>query len=716
MPLAVIPPPNKLRVLSKLDRASRANMELSKMLYDVRDAFRNLVQAVSAPHDFTYSSSVKGGFPNHRIGRLSSLCAAVLGGHIEEQVQMARAEKEAEDVADNDDLDILQELYEAVPGHYRRDTIIPHALSIIFSTCPRYHTLYVILLEVTTGRGMQAESQAILYHLFQAVLAPVEASCYADEPPLPPIACVSHSNYLKTLRDKVVAAGVVHDRAFSRILCSVLATLPTSIRPEIWTSQAVIRLARRFRSHDYEAFIYLCHQLCEDLTTFSCSVKGKEREVFPRWNVRDRLAKWLELLCERLIASRDAQTHTPCDRVELLAIVELLSTTRASHLHLPTDNTDASKGVADPILCLAVLCLSHPYRLSLPTYSIRPLLAILHDYHGPNIDTFNPITTVSLSYISNAGDPCQLLLLINSMRSSLCRWTLTLRCERLFLLEAWFWSNVLAHLESTSPEISSHSDITSSRGVFVDELEKYRKEVVKKIEEAERMHFAGGRSIVSGVDQTPSKTLSKAQGAEFRWEELVGCWVLKTPLPANPHRSSKRSYTFEESNVEEQGEDMNTLKEHTAKQPRILATPLRRRAPSIPRSTSQSSSSYVSSRASTTPTRSSSMTTPFGESENSDVEVTSAQVEQNTKKTRTTRRRSAFASVLADANSNRVVLHRTLARHPESDKHYKVLTPFALSPKDLPFRVSPKPAVHTPSRDDLSSDDLNLFAYHSSER
>ena len=80
-PLAVIPPPEKLSVLSKLDRSSRENLELSRRIYDVRDAFRNILQAALT----TGTSSRRSTPQPHvetsegRVRSLAAMCASTVG-------------------------------------------------------------------------------------------------------------------------------------------------------------------------------------------------------------------------------------------------------------------------------------------------------------------------------------------------------------------------------------------------------------------------------------------------------------------------------------------------------------------------------------------------------------------------------------------------------------------------------------------------------------
>jgi hypothetical protein len=118
-PLAIIPPPGKIRGSFRNER-DREKLLLSKLLYDIRDAFRNILQAVH-PHDASERGSAGySGFRDDRVRRLTALCASVLGQRIEDQVEISRAEKEKAGICEHDDLGVLSEYYEAIPEHHRR--------------------------------------------------------------------------------------------------------------------------------------------------------------------------------------------------------------------------------------------------------------------------------------------------------------------------------------------------------------------------------------------------------------------------------------------------------------------------------------------------------------------------------------------------------------------------------------------------------------------
>ncbi|KAI0344609.1 hypothetical protein BDW22DRAFT_1354707 [Trametopsis cervina] len=731
-PLAIIPPPEKLRALSHLDRASRANIQLSKMLYDVRDAFRNVLQAVhgSSPgHRKPASAPVVG---QDRIRRLSAFCASVLGEHIEEQVELTKDGREDDDAAEEDDLDIVNEYYEAVPEHHRKHTIISHALTIVLSTCPSNHTVYSLLLDLTLSYGLISESKSLLCRLLEVACTPMPTSPAGGEGSLSMTLSV-HSAYLTSLRDRFCKANVINDRAFAFIVRQVLQAGPSHLVTGIWDCKAIVRLARRFRSHDFESFIILCSALVHDVSTLRPTTKGKEREDSDHTLVRDRLAKWLEMLCERLINTSNVVEDDTEAHQEFLAITKLLTSAQAAGLHKQNEHSTACKAVADALLSLTVLCCSSSHYSVLCKQDADALLSILREYRSPDVDTFNPVTSITLSNISKEDSGSYALTSAQATPSVqlLCRWGLLLHTKQLYLLEAWFWSNALAHVEDLCPEIGTHYNTNLHRSAFADELERLRKRIVKNIEAAEKKYYDDcDQKTSSRVDQTPSKAASAIKGSEFRWEELVGCWVQKTPLPVKKSRlTAKRPRDTEPDN--EAHDITQMLNDHVSKRPRVYETPSRKRAPSVS-SNSSLSSAYATSRSSRmslslSPRRSvtsSRLTTPHDEQENIKGEEEREARAPNSVpklKVKTERRQSGFTSVLADARSNRIVLHaqEKPGTYGDSAQGLPVVPRPQKRPAVLALPRKPVEArnIHLGAMEanEPSSDDLDLFAYRSSE-
>ena len=113
-PLAILQSLDKLGSRLHLDRAIVENMQLSKRIYEVRDAFKNIVQAA-----FGATSEEL-----HRLSpveSLTSICARVIGEHVQSEMDAS-----LEDVPDVDGEEdsvrskAMDDIYESVPAQHRQ--------------------------------------------------------------------------------------------------------------------------------------------------------------------------------------------------------------------------------------------------------------------------------------------------------------------------------------------------------------------------------------------------------------------------------------------------------------------------------------------------------------------------------------------------------------------------------------------------------------------
>lgn len=121
-PLAPILPPETLLVRHPSARHGVRNVELSKKLYAVRNAFRNLLQAALGAGPA--GADTKG---KRRMLSLSEICAAVVGEGIQEEIiaQMGEGSDISENEEDKEEMAITNEMYEYVPMQYRRYFLLP---------------------------------------------------------------------------------------------------------------------------------------------------------------------------------------------------------------------------------------------------------------------------------------------------------------------------------------------------------------------------------------------------------------------------------------------------------------------------------------------------------------------------------------------------------------------------------------------------------------
>ncbi|KAK0213022.1 hypothetical protein DFS33DRAFT_90051 [Desarmillaria ectypa] len=211
-PLSLLPPPNSASSRLIFDRNSGAVVELSRKIYAVRDAFRDLVLN-TRPSD---RKSFGAGLPI----TLAALCATVIGENMEHRDgQNVQGELDTEE-------DTVELLYEAVPPPYRRWTLLSHAVNLIISVCPPHATLHRILLDITLEQGLLHESETLLGALLVLVLSSTQI-CHP-----------SHSDFFTELRGRW-CAGVGHtEKTFLQTMGNCLLTIRTA---NIWLSKPVDR-------------------------------------------------------------------------------------------------------------------------------------------------------------------------------------------------------------------------------------------------------------------------------------------------------------------------------------------------------------------------------------------------------------------------------------------------------------------------------------------
>ncbi|KAG7446462.1 uncharacterized protein BT62DRAFT_120531 [Guyanagaster necrorhizus] len=212
-PLFLLPPPNSAASRLVFDRNSSAAVELSRKIYAVRDAFRDLVLNTRPPDrkSFGTASSIT----------LAALCATVIGENMELEDDESGRDAEGEQEEDSVEL-----LYEAVPAPYRRWTLFSHAVNMIISVCPPHATLHRILLDTTLEQGLFHESETLLGALLVLGLSSTEI-CH----PL-------HSDFLTELHGRWCASTGYTEQSFLKIMADSLLNIRT---PNIWLSKPVDR-------------------------------------------------------------------------------------------------------------------------------------------------------------------------------------------------------------------------------------------------------------------------------------------------------------------------------------------------------------------------------------------------------------------------------------------------------------------------------------------
>ncbi|GJE95925.1 hypothetical protein PsYK624_121170 [Phanerochaete sordida] len=742
-PLAVIPPPEKLSVLSKLDRASREKLELSRRVYDVRDAFRNVLAAT-----FTQGSSSRRGTPQPSVecpGRhvrsLAAMCASAVGQQLENQMGSTEEEREDGEEDEEDDQEIVDALYDAVYPQYRKYTIISHALSIILSQCSSNHTLLAILLELTISYGLILESRLILRHLLQRVL---QASSLpsTSETLLLEIAHPAHSKYLTSLLDACcpTSGGLITADTFVQILSEVICGLSMGHGAQVWTAKPIIHLARSLRAKHYPAFLSMCASVGQFLTSHIDPSNHNSNIPANIDSVASRSGKWLSHACQHL----HEISSPPLDAgaiEEIGLISDILASANLSGFHRLSVSGEA-RVLPDAIVCLADMLLTPPMVDLLPKPAATNLHSILRTA-SVRPETFGILIDVTMPPVASPSADGALgpSLVVHSTVAALDRWASTLRAHAYHLREASFWASALLHVEHLTPEPGTHYDPAAHHTSLLASLARLRCAVVQRVDAAEARCFAHAGAAPA---DTNSQTPRRAPAGAWRWEDMLGCWVQRTPAPAlapaagagSKRRSLAGPAAREDARPAKRARRTDeALREGRAGAPHAPERPgetrqLFARAHSVASSASTASAgrpdlshaprapaaSVVSSSV-----ESSRLPTPQDDDDDPFLTKPPAKPAPTAAAAAASRRLSNFASILRDAQRNRVVLHADSS----DDEGAWLRDADAHGPKTRhvpPVRLAERAEEDEGwdargALDQLSSDDvLDLFAYRSSER
>ncbi|KAH9945696.1 hypothetical protein B0H21DRAFT_791568 [Amylocystis lapponica] len=552
-PLAILQPPESLGSRIHLDKASLENLQLSKKIYEVRDAFRNVVQvALGSPH-----AGQSSGAP--RIMSLAAMCAVVVGENIQNEVLAFQHREDSDgDMDDHEAAEFLEELYEGVPTHYRSYTVISHALSFVLETCPHHSTLLAALLDVCFFHSLVPETHILLRAMFCTALLPTVSSAPC------PLTHPAHSNYLTALRatcctrpssNRGAAYSRLTDTTFTGIFVEVL-TESASGRTDAWTSKAVARLARELRALDFGVFVLLCSGIAQSISDTERSLarkRGKKiEEDRYEHRLRSRLSRWAKSMLDRLHpheleedSDADLEIQIPISNDEFQSIVDFLLYATSLNLHIAAGpSTPTGFSLADVLICLATSCLASPLR---PTVSPADCAA-LHDMlrtTQPTTETYNLLvahifTPPPVCPLFNAAGPDYTPTPPPSGQNNggmplLRALAAPLRAQNLYRLEASLCASALRHIEGLCS--ASRPASLLDRPAAIADSDAIRAELVARVELAEARCF--GAQAVANNNNNGVGGPSAAR-EEWEWEEMVGAWVHKTPRDERGQAAAKR--------------------------------------------------------------------------------------------------------------------------------------------------------------------------------
>lgn len=694
------------------------NLQLSKKIKEVTEAFRNIVQ-ISLGIGLGRKSlpRAKDAPNNHRVSSLAALCCAVVGEHMEGEVEAHHELQENISSFDDEDISIVTELYDSLPPHYRRfvfiqfrpshfllhcnrrHAVISHALSIILSAFPNHSDLHSSLLEVTTTYSLSRESQLLLNALFTAIFSP-RAHFTQDS-----ILGAANSHYLTSLHDKCCTPNSgINSRTFTRLLVDVLLSSGYQRASDVWTSPALSLFMRHIRSLDIPSYMDLCTGMLECLSSLTRSHprgKGIGTSSKQLWML---LGKKLRGVPFRFSSNQDCVFDEIRDQ-NLNSVFEFLAHVFSDGLH--RDASEDSSEARKLFAILALCCISSD-RLNILGLAGEGVLVTLLSGLESKTDAYSKL--VSSIYPVNTADDIP--------PPALTEWekyTKHLRVRKLYAHEAAFWSSVLRHVETLAFQYNR-----AKPHAYRPLLLSLRMELVDRVGEAERLQF--GADTVSLIRPGAGSTISSAdQESDWRWDDLVDCWVRKTPMVPKKRKRpliEPGGSPMARKNLQMKRSSLEQWTAARAREDGYKGNPLPvgRRLFTVSSVISTQHQSIGSSKSSLTnstlPTQST-----ISRKRSPSLEPTPASSMGCTSDSenfhpgkpilKKSRRSSNLTSILADAQTNRVVLHddSTATCHDST---------FA-SPSQGPSMKDDfdiLPGVCT--ADQLSSDDLNLFAYPSS--
>ncbi|KAH9020834.1 hypothetical protein EDB85DRAFT_2002235 [Lactarius pseudohatsudake] len=353
-------------VISHAYLESKSLDALARQIYAVTGAYRNVVQA--ALTDGSYRGVLS----------LADMCAATVGRNLQAEVVQGLAAL-GEETDEAVEMTLSGELYESVPMHCRRWTLVAHATSLVVDTCPNHPLLMLSLLGVALSHGLLTESEIFLRLFLIALIRPSRNGIPS---------AITHpmcASYLVELCDEwallppATCVGAFTCRTFAAITLEVLVAHGPK---QAWTCRSVTRLAQFFRTQDFECFLSFLRGLIEAIAKWSWLAVHEHDEEDSA--LLSRLAKWTGVITSDFFPIADEGADIPSD-------------THAEQFNSIAEILDLRNHQA-ALVCAATLCLSTPLFSQTSAQKQHTLLALLRDA-TPDSTTFGNIAHRPLAHL-----------------------------------------------------------------------------------------------------------------------------------------------------------------------------------------------------------------------------------------------------------------------------------------------------------------------------
>ncbi|KAG2355336.1 hypothetical protein BDR07DRAFT_1426489 [Suillus spraguei] len=433
------------------------------------------------------------------------MCCFVVGENVPFSGTGTRDGQE-ETVDEDEVMKTVEDIYDTIPTYYRRHSIASHALSLVLTLCPHHHTLVRTLLDICLSFGLVHESRRLLSITLKIAFLSTTSP--------PPITHPGHVTYLADLLAQWVSrkSDTVPSNAillfsvstFSQAVVDALAQSNVSL----WACKAVARFSRSVEVADIDCFVTLLDSLVETIHDHypARSGKGKEKETLDIVAIRYSLHDWMNRLFAITTSTFAALADEPAVPIldaspqpsqdELPDAITILAT----HLHVTCSQADYNSILLDLLREVSPI----------PGTFTR---LVEHIYRGSAQDFM-----ISLQQFSSA-----------------------LQTHKLLQLDASLWACALRVFESTPKGTSK-------------EIQRFKLLLIEGVDEAERRLFGAGLPDSSPAVRLPGQSKKRSRdthhrrpSGEWEWEEMVGCWIRKTP--AHVKKRGEITHVLHESPV-----------------------------------------------------------------------------------------------------------------------------------------------------------------------
>lgn len=475
---------------------------------------------------------------------------------------------------------------------------------------------------------------------------------------------------------------------FSRAVLGVLARSDVSL----WSSKAVSRFACSVESTDIDSFVTLLDFLIETIHHYQptrTSGQGKEKENTDAVVLRGCLQDWMNRLFVVTASASGVLADRSCCH-SIVSILMLLDRCRSYGLHtlrLGASHQPFQNELPDAIATLA----AHLHvAYSLADYDSR-LLRLLREV-SPIPTTFSQLVEHMYRNRNSAQD----------FMTSLQQFSTAFQIHNLLQLDVSLWNCALRIFESAPKGTSK-------------EMETIKLLLIDTVDEAERRLFGAGALDSSPAVRLPGQS-KRSSGAHYRrpsgeweWEEMVGGWIRKTPIHAqkkqktthiNLHESPVFIRRLLRRGAQRNSSNGATISVKSAKSALISSAS---KASNSRLPLSQGSDNYAKSNDSS----------GWDEEDEENEENVMPSSPMAERRSTLKPRHSNFSSILADAQRNRVNLHKP---QPPSVSAVKKPASSSVLPKSQQSRLPLAqkrffvPAVCLSEAALTSDDSMDLFA------